>query len=143
MVRTYDPKQVSYIAAGAIISGFADGTFLNVARNEETVSFQRAAQGGGTRTITSDKSGRITATLQQTSPSNAVFASQQAILELQGGSADLFTALVKDTGGLDLHSAATAWVVVPAESEYANALSNREWIVETDELVMAPNGQST
>lgn len=141
MVRTYDPKQVSYIAAGNIIGGFADGTFLGVARNEDTVSYQRAAYGGGSRTITADKSGRITATLQQTSPSNAVFAAQVSILELQGGSADLFSALVKDGSGNDLHSAATAWVIRPSDSDYGNELSNREWVVETDELIMNVLGQ--
>jgi hypothetical protein len=139
MVRTYNPKLVSYIYAGSIIAGFADGTFINVARNEDSATYSRGAQGSGTRVLVSDKSGRITCTLQQTSPSNAIFAAQLAAMELQG--TGVSSALVKDGSGLDLHEAATAWVVKPADAGYANELENREWIVETDELLMNVLGQ--
>lgn len=140
MVKTYNPAQVIFIYATAPISGFADGTFISVARNEDSATYARGAQGGGTRVLTSDKSGRITSTLQQVSPSNAVFAAQLAAQELSGGG--IASALVKDNGGNDLHAAATAWVVRPADSDYANENSNREWILETDELIMGVLGQS-
>ena len=141
-VKTYNPREVSYIFGPDEIGGFADGTFISAARNEDSASYQRAAKGSGTRTLTSDRSGRITATLQQTSPSNAVFASALAILELSGSN-DTRNALIKDSGGNDLHEAATAWVVRQPDTEYANELSNREWIVETDELIMNTLGHSS
>lgn len=139
-VRSYNPRQVSYIYAGSIIEGFADGTFINVARNEDSASYQRGAQGGGTRTLTSDKSGRVTATLQQTSPSNATFSAQLAAQELSGGG--IASGVIKDDGGNDLHDFETGWIVRPADADYANELSNREWIVETDSLGMQVLGQS-
>lgn len=139
-VRDYRPKDVIYTYAGSIIDGFADGTFLSVARNEDSATYQRGGQGGGTRTLSADKSGRVTATLQQTSPSNAIFSAQLALAELSGGG--IASGQVSDKSGNDLHDFETGWVVRPADSDYANELNNREWIVETDSLGMQVLGSS-
>lgn len=139
MVKQYDPKEVTQIMAGDILDGYADGTFITVERNEDSASYQRGAQGGGTRVLTSDRSGRVTMTLQQTSPSNAVLDAQRIAMEI--GNVGIFSFLGKDNLGGDRWAAATAWVVKPATLEYANELSNREWIVETDELNLTILGQ--
>lgn len=139
--RTYSPKDVIYVYAGSVIGGFADGTFLSVARNDDSATFQRSSSGSGTRTLSADTSGRVTATLQQTSPSNAVFSAQLTAMELSG--AGLASGIVKDNGGNDLHDFESGWVVKPADAGYANALENREWVVETDDLGMQVLGQST
>lgn len=139
MLRTYDPKEVSFIYAGSIIEGYADGTFLSIERNEDSATYQRASQGGGTRTLSNDKSGRFTITLQQTSPSNSTFNTQVQAMELSGGG--IASALLKDNSGSDLASGAKSWVVKPSNMEYGNDLSNREWILETDNLEIFPLGQ--
>lgn len=140
MVREYNPREVTYIFAGSIIGGYADGTFINVERNDDSATFQRSGQGSGTRVLTSDRSGRVTATLQQTSPSNAVFQAQLTAMELSG--AGIASGVVKDAGGNDLHEFETGWVVRTPPAPYGNELNNREWIVETDVLIMALLGNS-
>lgn len=38
MMQTYDPKKVKVLFLGAPLDGFADGTFVNVSRNEDGFS---------------------------------------------------------------------------------------------------------
>lgn len=140
MVKTYRPQDVIYIFAASEIGGFANGTFLSVARNNDSATYEPGGKGSGTRTLTADRSGRVTSTLQQTSPSNAVFSAQLTAMELDGGGISSF--LIKENGGDDLHEGATSWVVRRSDAEYATETSNREWIVETDELLGVIGGQA-
>lgn len=137
---TYDPKEVSLIFGGQIIEGFADGTFISAERNEDSASFERASQGGGTRTLSRDKSGRITITLQQTSPSNALLQEALNDMEISGGG--IRPLLGRDNSGNDVIAAPKTWVVKPPAMAYGNELSNREWILETDDLDMQALGQT-
>lgn len=138
-VRTYDPKSVTKIIAGQILEGYAEGTFVSTERNEDSANLSIGSQGEGTRTVTRNRSGRVTLTLQQTSPSNGVLDAQRIAMELSG--AGIFSMLGKDGDSGDTWAGATSWVVKPATMEFSNETSNREWIVETDELQMTILGQ--
>lgn len=140
MVRNYDPKSVTKIIAGQIIAGYAEGTFITVERNEDSANLSIGSQGEGTRTVTRNRSGRVTLTLQQTSPSNGVLDAQRIAMELSGGG--IFSMLGKDSDSGDTWAGATSWVVKPATMEFSNETSNREWITETDELQTAILGQA-
>ena len=140
MVKSYNPKDVSLIFGGQIIEGFADGTFITVARNNDSATYQSGSQGGGTRVLSGDKSGRVTFILQQSSKSNGVISAQLAAMELSG--AGITSMLGKDSGSGDRWAGATTWVVKPADMDFANELSNRTWILETDELEMVVAGQA-
>lgn len=139
MLRTYDPKQVSLIYGGQIVTGFAEGSFITVERNEDSANIQVGAQGDTTRTVSNNKSGRITVVLQQTSPSNAVFDAQRIAMELSG--AGVASLLGKDNGSGDKWAGAKTWPVKPPPMGYAAETSNREWILETDDLQMTIAGQ--
>ena len=139
-LRSYNPKNVSLICAGAIIGGFADGTFISVDRNEDFQTFQVGGQGDGTRVLSSDRSGRLTITLQQTSPSNGVLDAQRIAAELSGGG--LFSMFLRDNDSLDTAAAVAMYVVKAPTMEFGNELANREWVLETDNLILAVLGQS-
>lgn len=139
MVRTYDPKQVAQIAAGAIIEGFAEGEMISVERNEDSANLSIGSKGEGTRAVTNNRSGRLTITLQQTSPSNAVLDAQRIAMELSGGG--IFSFLGKDNLSGDTWEGTTAWVVKPPTMGFSNETSNREWIIETDKLLLSVLGQ--
>lgn len=140
MVRNYDPKAVTQIIAGQILSGYADGTFIGVERNEDSANLLIGSQGAGTRTISNNRSGRVTITLQQTSPSNGVLDAQRIAMELSG--AGIFSMLGKDSDSGDTWAGATTWVVKPASMDFSNETSNREWVLETDSLILSVLGQS-
>lgn len=137
-LNKYNPKEVSLIVGGNIIKGYADGEFINVARNEDSYTLQVGADGDATRSKSNNKSGTIIITLRQGSPSNAILAAFNQADELNDSG--IVTALVKDNSGQSLHSAETIWVRKPADAPYAREAGDRQWTLETDNLNTSPAG---
>lgn len=137
-MKNYSPGEISVIVDGAIISGFADGTFINVARDEESSTFVPSATGGGSRTKNANKAGRFTFTLQQTSESNQVLS--DLLKRDEDGENVLVSVLVRDNSGSDLHKAEQCYIVQYPSSDYAKELSNREWVLQAEVLEMNLGG---
>lgn len=137
-VLTYDPDQISVIVGGQIMSGFGDGTFVSVDRNSDAFTLQMGATGAGTRSKSNNRSGRITVSLQQTSESNDALQAFATADELSNSGT--FPVLVKDNQGRSLYAAEIAWVVKVPTGAYATENSNREWILETDNLEVFTGG---
>lgn len=72
MKQNYDPKKVNAIAAGIVLTGFSEGTFISGERTTEKRTFAVGAKGDVTVNKSADDTGTITLTLKQTSPSNSV-----------------------------------------------------------------------
>ena len=140
MAKTYDPKQYSLIVGGHIVGGFADGTFLTVARNNDTWALTMGADGEGARAKSNDKSGTLVFTLLQTSQSNSVLSGFHNADELNN--AGQVPVLVKDNNGDTVIEATTAWVRKPADVELAKEITSREWTIETDNLTMLVGGNA-
>lgn len=138
MSKTYDPKSVSLIIGGHIVSGYDDGTFVEVARNNDTFALVSGADGETTRAKSNDKSGTISITLLQTSLSNDVLSGFAQADELSNGGT--FTVLLKDNNGNTLCSSAIAWVQKVADSAFGKEQNSRTWIIETGELQMFIGG---
>jgi len=136
--KTYDPDEVSIVIGGHIVSGFADGTFINVARNNDTYSRVGGADGEQVRAKTNDRSGKFTLTLLQTSLSNAVLQGFAAADELNNGGK--VAVAVKDNNGSEIAAAAQAWIVKPADRGMGKDVGNREWTLETGELILTGGG---
>lgn len=138
MALTYDFKQVIATYNGFQIQGFAEGTGINAERNEDSWTMQIGADGEGTRSKSNNKGGRVTFTLMQSSASNDVLSAFAQTDELSnGGSGPL---LIKDLSGRSLLVAEQAWVVKPPACEFGSEAGPREWILETDNLVMSVAG---
>jgi hypothetical protein len=137
-MKTLDPKQIVIIFGADIIQGYADGSFVTVDRNEDSWNLSVGADGEGTRTKSNNKSGQITLTLAQSSQSNQILS--QAALADELDNAGLRPILIKDNLGTSLYSAELAYVKKPAASEFSNESTNREWIIETDNLQMFIGG---
>src|SRR3990172_523550 len=132
-VKTYDPRQVIIIVAGNQMSGYADGSFVTVARNEDMWSLQIGTSGEGTRSKSNNKSGTITFQLMQSSDSNAVLQALANVDELSNAGA--VPVMVKDNSGDSLYIAETAWIRKIPDSEFSREAGPREWVLETDVLV--------
>lgn len=138
MVFTYDPKQVSLIVGGKIMSGFSDGTFINVTRNEQAFNLKVGVDGEGTRAKSNNRSGKVEIELMQSSGSNDVLSDFALADELSNsGAVPIF---LKDNSGRTLVTALTGWVQKFADSPFAKETSVRKWIIETDELDMDIGG---
>jgi hypothetical protein len=131
-VKNYDPAQVQVIFFGIKIGGFADGTFVVVARENPSFTSVVGSDGEGARAKSNDRSGSVTITLLQTSDSNDALSVILNADELSGDGVG--SLMVKDSSGRLLVNAETAWLEKPSDAEFAREISNREWVIKTNEL---------
>jgi len=139
-VRQYDPAEVLVTVDGQAITGFADGTFVETARNSDLFELTVGADGEATRTKSNDLSGRITITLQQTSPSNDIL-NDLATADEQSNQG-VFGSQIRDNSGGTLASGQRSWIVKKPDAAFAKTTENRVWIIETNELVYDVRGNA-
>jgi len=130
-VRTYDPKQVIVTINGIPMSGFSDGTFLEIDRTEPTWNTVVGADGLVTRGKTNNFTGTLTLTLKQSSPSNDVLSGLMAIDEATNRG--VFPVFVKDLSGNSIYFGGRCWVTQYANSTFGKDISDRQWTLMMDE----------
>lgn len=126
-VFTYDPKAIIVTIGGIPMSGFSDGTFLQIERAEPTWNTVVGADGLVTRGKTNNFSGTLTLTLKQSSPSNDVLSGFMAVDEATN--AGIFPVLVKDLAGNSIYFAGQAWVTQYATSTFDKNITDRQWVL--------------
>jgi hypothetical protein len=139
-VRTFDPKQCLVIIGGVPMSGFADGTFVSIERTSDTFTKVSGADGIVSRAKSNDRSGTLTLTLAQTSPSNDVLSGFAIKDEMAG--AGIVPILVKDLSGRSIYIAAFGWVKKPPTGEFGKEIANREWTLDLADLDMFAGGNA-
>lgn len=127
-VATYRPDAVQVLINGLPVTGFADGTFVEIDRAADAFVKHVGADGKTSRAGTADKSGMVTFTLAQTSPSNGVLSGIAALDEATGNG--VVSILVRDASGASLHFAESAWVRKIPAAPYSKAIENRVWILD-------------
>jgi hypothetical protein len=140
VLGTYSADQVALIAVGVPISGYAPGTFITVERNEDSFSLSVGSDGDACRSRTKNFSGKITFTLLQSSNSNLLLSALANADERSPLGDSIAPSTIKDLTGTTLVTAEKSWLVKPANVEYSNEITNREWVVETNELNMLIGG---
>lgn len=126
-VATFDPASVVVTIGGVPMSGYADGTFLLIQRAVDAWSMVVGADGLTTRVKSNNRSGTMTLTLTQSSPSNDVLSGFANLDELSN--AGIVPVLVKDLSGNSVYFSATGWIQRYPDSEFSNIMSNREWVI--------------
>lgn len=122
---TYSPEEVAVIFRGKIITGYADGTFIQVKRLNPTWTEVSGADGEVTRTKSNDRRGSIMITLTQASPSNDDLTNAFVEDETNGdGSGE---ALVVDASGRSIYGTDSCWIPQVPDGEFGKELSNRTW----------------
>lgn len=139
-VYTYDPAQIIVSIAGIPISGYTDATFLEIVRNEDTWSMVTGADGYTTRGKTNNKSGQITLTLKQSSPSNDVLSGLMQLDELSNSG--IFPILIKDISGNSTYFSGQGWIQSWPTSTFDKAITDRQWIIAVAELDLFVGGNS-
>lgn len=138
MAKTYNPKKVAVICGGFELKGFADGTFVNIAMNEDQWSLQVGTDGEGTRSKSNNHSAQVTMSLMQTSDSNQVLQAFWNSDRVSDGG--VFPLLIKDNSGRSLWAAEQAWIKKQPDAELAREAGAREWVIETDNLIPFEGG---
>lgn len=129
VVRTYSPDRVTILVSGVPMTGFADGTFCEIAPSVDLSTMQVGADGEVARSISSNKTCTITITLQSTSPSNDVLSGLIEIDALSGGT--LFPVGVIDLRGRTVFEASQCWISQRPTITFAQEVSERAWQITT------------
>ncbi len=137
-VFTFDPKLFTVVVGGKILSGFGDGTFVKVTRNEQAFTLKVGVDGEGTRAKSNNRSGKYEFTLMQSSASNDDLSAFAAADELSNAGA--VPILVKDGSGRTVCSSVTGWVQKYPDTEFAKETSTRTWTIESDFVQMFVGG---
>lgn len=131
-LKNYAADRVVVTFKGHIFGGYASGSFVKVGRSEDSFKKYVGADGSVSRARMSDKSGEVTITLAQTSPSNDFCTrTLKEDEELGTGYGPL---MVKDLLGNTLAMSANAWIRKPPDQEFAAEISEREWTLDCERL---------
>jgi hypothetical protein len=141
-VRTYDPASVIITIGGVPMSGFTDGTFLEITRDEAMWSKIVGADGYVTRGKTNNFSGNLTLTLKQSSPSNDVLSGFAAVDELTNSG--IVPVLIKDLSGTSTYFSGQGWIQQYPNSTFAKEITDRQWVVQlaTLDLFVGSNAET-
>jgi len=126
MAGTYDPKKILLTFGGIPVSGYADGTGIEIERSNPTWSMSTGMDDETAFTKRNDTSGKVTVTLQQTSLTNNVLSGFMLLDETVNGG--LFPILAKDVLGLT-ESSGSGRIEMPPAQGFANEISTREWSI--------------
>jgi Protein of unknown function (DUF3277) len=127
-VSTIDPKDVVISIGGVPVSGFTNGTFLEIVADQQQFTKVTGADGYVTRVKSNDYGATMTLTLAQSSPSNdvlsAIFNADRAI---NGGVVPI---LIKDLSGTTVIFSATGWIQQFPDITYSNEFTERAWVFD-------------
>lgn len=132
-VKTYDPKDMIIIFRGAQISGFADGTFLNIVPGGQRYTKAVGADGEVARSKSNDNTHEVTLTLMATSQSNDTLS--VALLADKLFNAGAGPLQIIDKNGTTLYFWDIAWVRQPPDIEGSKEISERAWTLDTGQVV--------
>lgn len=136
-LKTYDGKLVTVTWLGRSFGeGRTETGFVKTARNAERSTFQPNAEGSGTRSVSNNKSAKITLKFNQQSDSHKLMMRLFALPDTENvGAFEM-----RDINGGLLERAVSAWPQKEPDTEYSAAAGEREWILETDELIREVEG---
>jgi hypothetical protein len=122
-VGTYIPQNVDCVFANHPISGFADGTMINVVRTSERVVTKAGVKGDVAVAFIHDKRAVVTVSLLATSASNDVLSRAA-----EGKVIGAF--LLKDHAGTTLVKSPYAVVKKDPDLGFSQEVPNRDWEIE-------------
>ncbi len=131
-VGNYRSEDVQVIVGTRRLRGLAPGTFVRVARDADTFSKVVGSDGEVSRAKSADKSGVIELTLLGTSEDNAYLQGLHNTDEQTG--TGIIPAKVIDKSGSYIATSTESWILKPAEKEFSNENTNRQWTIVSASL---------
>jgi len=139
-VKRYDAAQNTTIIAGIPISGFAEGSMIEIEYNSDAFELKIGVDGEGTRSRTNDNSAKITLSLMSSSSANDALSALHNLDKNSANGDGIGPLLIKDGSGNHLAAAETAWIVKDPTVEFGREVGERKWVLETDSLKQLVGG---
>ncbi|SRR5579875_928696 len=142
LTRAYAPDDVAVVVGTQAITGFKEGTFVEVERDVETAVMDIGSDGEATLVISPNQAGKFKFTLQQSSPSNDYLTTVFQALQNKDLTNGIKPVSVEDKNGSTLASCKQGAVQKPAKVSFADKAEGREWTIVTGYLNLAPGGEN-
>ncbi|RDB37406.1 MAG: DUF3277 family protein [Spirobacillus cienkowskii] len=139
-IATYSPKDVLVVVGIVPMTGFADGSFVDVEFNEEAFKQYVGSDGEHARTKNANESGKITIKLSQTSPCNDIL-SVIHIADKETGNG-IVPISIKDNYGTSLVFAAECYIEKAPKLGYGKEIETREWVFYAAKIKMHVGGNN-
>ena len=135
----YIPEAVQCLVAGFIpITGFVDGTFITIDKDEMPYVSVRMPDGTMARKYNNSQTYTITITLHNGAESNNLLTKMWQVDEItQRGK---FPLLIKDQSGSDLFFSTESWIEFIPSLAKSNSIDARTWIIKSAFAVMNVGG---
>lgn len=138
-IRTYDPSQVDVLIAVAYeVTGFAEGSLVNLSKNSDNFSTSVGARGNSQRLHITDKTYSLEINLAQTSPSNALLNALSSVDNISRRG--IFPVFIKDSSGQSLFLAQSCWISQTPDASYSSSIETRSWVITCDDVVFNLSG---
>lgn len=135
---SYDPSEVYVTVGGQRITGYADGTFVEVDFDEQQWNKVTGADAHTARSKTNNYAGSITLTLLATSIGNDILNSLW--LADRRNNSGVVAVSVIDKQGNTKWTATYGWIRQMPTQGFGKEVENREWVIDCAELVGSAGG---
>lgn len=134
-IFNYNPDIVDVLVAGFIpVTGFVDGTFIDITKDVMPFSATRTSDGTVARLYNNDQTYTISITLHCGSTSNDLLTKLWQLDEItQRGK---FPLLIKDNSGSDLFFSTTTWIETLPTVSKSNAVDTRTWVLRSSQATI-------
>lgn len=121
MTNVYDPKNVSVVIDNVFVTGFAEGSMVSAAKDEENFQTKVSAKGEVSVAKTNNPLGTLTVTLSADSP-------HLKRLTSLANSGKMVSAWVNQSAPIkERKGGSKAMVKKPADAEYSDEVGDREF----------------
>lgn len=128
----YDPDKVTLVFAGALITGFAPGSFLNITYNQDLFTLLIGADGEGTRSKSNNSSAIIDLRLMPGSSGNLILNSLFAADKVSGAGAQPL--VITDPSRGTTFAAESAWIRREPGYDFQQEAQPMAWQLECSSL---------
>lgn len=137
-LASYSPEDVTVSIAGIQITGFVDGTFISIRREDPAFTTRVSADGMVSRTQSNNEVVSVDLTLMSTSAYNDLLST--IYLADRVSHLAKFPFYIKDTLGSTLLFSGVAWVSNVADVEFSTDVTSRVWEIQCAQATMFVGG---
>jgi hypothetical protein len=138
LLTTYDPEKVILTFGGTPLSGWAEGSFIDIAQAAKAYTRKTGADGETVRSKSANKCNDVTVTLQQSSLSNDYLSAMNQKDRATGR--NTLPLSITDLNGKTLMFWPQAWVEVPDSWGYGAEVTDRAWVFHTGSIATDNRG---
>lgn len=149
ILGSYSPESVVIVLSNGkfshTLSGYADGTFISLARVIPHATLYTGADASNVRVVRAVRNFDITLTLHQSSESNDVLSQLLILDEDTRSGEDIFSITIKDLSGRTVASSGIAFIGAEPEFGFGTEVEERTWTIHAVnmEVFIGGNGKFT